>query len=277
MIDARLKLSVLAFTSPATYTDNSEAALDYGRDTFSVTTLTTGYIYLGYDKPFNAAYAEITTVNTAAGTMSFQYYNGSTWVSLTTARDLTKSFTRSGWIDWTKPTDWATTTVNSVSKYWVRFAPSVSHSATTVAGINIVFADDYDMQLEFPSILATAFIPSGETSHIKTHVAARNQLTQDLRDKGYLKVDIDGDKLNLTPWDLHDLEEVRQAATYLALSKVFFNYSDDPTDHWSAKSKYYEGKYSAALDKLKVSYDRDDDGVDEASEHAVSRTVRMSR
>ena len=276
MIDSRLRLSVL-HDDDGTFADRSEEALDYSRDPFPITFDTDDFLYIGYRKPIGAVYVELATVNANANTLSFEYWNGDEWRPLA-ARDLTKGLTRSGWFTWDKPDDWAANDVDTVEdKFWVRCNPSATHSATSVQAMNLVFADDYDLQTEFPTVIDTSFIPQGEVSHIKTHVAVRNQLIQDLRSKGYIKQDSSGNWLNLTPWDLHDIEEVRQAATFLALSKIFFNYSDDPNDHWLVKSKAYEDKYKANLTTLAPSVDADDDGVEDKSEQRVVKVTRMYR
>ncbi len=280
MIDARLKLSVFS-SAPVmaveTFTDHSEGAIDFGRDSFTTTLALTSYLYVGHSKPIGAAYCEISTVNTVANVLAFQYWNGATWTTLTTARDLTKGLTRSGWVSWDRPSDWAAHAVNGVTAFWVRAAPSVLHTATVLSGLNLIFADDFDLKTEFPNVQDAAFLPSGAVSHINTHVAVRNQMIQDLRNKGYIKTDLDGNWINLIPWDLHDVEEVRQAATSLALSKIFFQYSDNPQDHWMAKSTFYEAKYKATLELLKVSFDADDDGEVDSNEQGAMTVSRMYR
>ncbi len=277
MIDTRLRLSVF-HDDNGVFANKSDEALDFSRDTFSITLVAAeDYLYIGFYKPIGAVYCEIATVNTNANTFAMQYYDGTTWSSLEGTRDLTKGFTRSGWIAWTRPTDWTETAVNSSTMYWVRLRPSVTHSATTVAGINLILADDYDLQTEFPNVIDTGFIPTGEVSHIRTHTAVRNQLIQDLRNRGYLKLDAAGDWQSITPWDLLDIEEVKQAATYLALSKIFFNYSDDETDHWRSKSKYFEAKYKSNLELIKLTVDSDDDGAVDDAERQTFRVSRMYR
>lgn len=276
MIDSRLRLSVL-HDDNGTFADYSEEAVDFARDAFSISLATVDHLYVGYRKPIGSAYCELATANVNANTLAMQYWNGSTWTALEDARDLTKGLTRSGWLTWTKPSDWEESAVNGSTKYWVRITPSADHAATSVSGLNLILADDYDLQTIFPSVVESGFLPAGETSHVKTHVGARNQIIQDLRNRGYVKVDANGDWQNLTPWDLHDVEEVRQAATYLALSLIFFNYSDNPQDNWAAKAKSYEDKYKAQLDKLTVSIDADDDGKKDKAEQRRFTVVRMSR
>jgi hypothetical protein len=279
VIDTRLRLAVFTSTPVSaieTFTDQSDAALDFGRDTFSISLATTDYVYLGYTKPFGATYVELTTPNVTANQLVWEYWNGTAWTALT-GYDRTKGWLRSGFMTWNKPTDWSSSTVNGSAQFYVRAHPSANHSSTVVAGLNLVYADDYDLQTEFPAVRDAAFIPAGEISHIRTHVAVRNQLTQDLRNRGAIKTDSAGLLQNLTPWDLHDIEEARQAATFLALAKIFLGYSDNPADAWAVKAKHYEYKYKTAIDVIRVSYDSNDDGLESRGERALSRVTRLSR
>lgn len=66
----------------------------------------------------------------SGGTRTWEYWNGSAWTSLTTSvvtgsLDLTSSTNE---IKWTPPSDWATTTVNSTSAYWVRAVNATGYS-----------------------------------------------------------------------------------------------------------------------------------------------------
>lgn len=279
MLDTRLRLTVFTSNTVSaveTFTDQTAAAADFGLDTFTATLATTSFMYMAYPKPFGAAYIELPTANESTNTLALQYWNGSAWTVLA-LNDKTVGLTRSGFFGWDRPTDWAANTINGVNAYFVRLSPSNSQTEIEVGGLNLVYASDYDLKLQFPAATDPSFLPAGELSHIKMHVASRDQLIQDLRNKGYLKFDATGNWINLTPWDLHDINEVRQAAVFLALSKVFFNYSDDPVDHWSAKSKYYEAKYRNALDTVKVSYDVNDDGLETKPERLTTRVTRLYR
>jgi len=276
VIDSRLRLTVL-HKDDLTFADYTEQAADFGRDNFSTTlNASDDYLYVGFYKPINNVYCELATANTTVNTLTFEYYDGSTWVLLTTARDLTKGLTRSGYITWDKPTDWDDTVINSITKFWVRARPSVTHSATSIAGINLAFADDYDLQGEFPDVLTSGFIPAGEVSHIKTHGAVRNDIIQSLRNSGYLKTTATG-YATITPWDLLDIYELKQAAINLALSKIFFNYSDEDKDIWAVKSRVYDLRYKELMKLVTPSLDTDDDGTADASERRVSRVSRMVR
>jgi len=58
----------------------------------------------------------------------WEYYNGSAWVDLVTAHNLSdgsdafQADLEDEWclIEWTRPSDWATISINSVTAYWVR-------------------------------------------------------------------------------------------------------------------------------------------------------------
>ena len=71
--------------------------------------------------------ATVATFN-AAGVLHWEYWNGTTWSALTikydgtsgTTKDGTLSFGRDGAIVFVPPTDWAQSTVDSVTVYWVR-------------------------------------------------------------------------------------------------------------------------------------------------------------
>lgn len=54
--------------------------------------------------------------------VEWEYWNGSTWAALT-VKDSTLSLLQTGVnsVHWVPPSDWATTAVNSVTGYWVRF------------------------------------------------------------------------------------------------------------------------------------------------------------
>lgn len=265
MIDNRTKLHIY-HDDNSTFADHSENAVDFSRDTFSMTlSHTEDYLYMGYFKPIGAVFIELSTPNTTSNTLTFEYYNGSAWTSLE-VRDETKGFTRSGFITWTRPTDQTVVTINNTSDFFIRCRPSATHTATTVRGINLVFADDTSLSQEFPGITDEAFYQTGETSHILQHVAARNQIVQQLRSLGYSKYNNTTGEEMINQWELLDLYEVRQAAVYKALANIFFNLSDSPDDNWFAKHEEYKSRFDATIRGVFITIDSDDDGVKDAHE-----------
>lgn len=276
MLRTRNKLSVF-HDDNSSFADYSNEALDFDRDTISITLhQSEDYLYVGYYKPISAFYIELGTANTNAGSFTGEFYNGTTWVSLEGLHDDTKSFTRSGFITWDRnQTDEDNTTVNSTDKYWYRFRPSVTHSATVINGLNIVFADDQDLKREFFEI--SDFLPSGESSFILTHVACRDHIIQVLRNAGYEKRNSAMLREDLTAFDLLELGEIKLAATYLALSKIFSNIQDDEEDIWRQKSQDYMSLYSKSQKNGFLSLDLDDDGIKDIPERVQRMDVRIVR
>ena len=276
MLRTKNKLTVLDDDN-SSFSDYSVEALDFDRDTFTITLdSSTSYLYVGFEKPINTFYCELGTANTNAGVFTGEFYNGSTWATLSGLYDETASLTRSGFIQWDRnQTDEAATSVNSVEKFWYRFSPSVTHSATVIKGLNLIFADDTDLKREFFEV--SDFLPSGETSFILTHVATRDHIIQVLRNSGRYKKDLGGTKKDITVFDILDLGQIKLAATYLALSKIFSNVQDTETDMYRQKSIDYYSLYSMAEKNGFLTLDTDDDGITDDSERLVRRDVRIIR
>lgn len=261
-------LSVLYYKSSA-YTDYTVAAADFDRDSVSITLDTTEYIYLGFYKTISDVYFHLTTPNTNTGVISLQYWNGSAWTAATNLIDQTKGFTRSGFIKWDRPTD-RDVVINTVTQKWYRIAIGTKTSAMVIKGINLTFCDDWDLKQENSDILADTFLVGTDTSHIKIYQAVTSQIIQKLRNKGYT---ITGQKI-LTKWDLLKIEEVKVAATYLALHKIFMNASDS-TDNFKTRADYYLNLFNEYMGSLSI--DTSDDGVEDTAEVKTARSITMVR
>lgn len=73
--------------------------------------------------PFSSVIFNISTAATAAMTITWEYWNGSAWTTLSvTLVDKTSGFSVSGLcsVSWEQPSAWATNAVNSITGYWVR-------------------------------------------------------------------------------------------------------------------------------------------------------------
>lgn len=281
MVSNDLKLSVL-HDANASFTNYSNESHDYSRDTATITlTTTTGFIYIGFKKPINSLYIDFTTANTNAATTTLEYWNGTTWTAVGNLMDDSKGLTRSGFITWDRQTlanvD-VQKAVNSITKNWVRLSLSATTSAMVINGISNILADDQDLKQEVPEIADTNHL-AGKTSHILTHVAVRNQIIQDLRNKNYNVTNpTTGLVEDLTLWDILDINQLKQAAIFLALSKIYYNFSDRIDDIYGVKSIYYKDQYKAAIALSKLSLDSYSDGVANSAEtqkpFSISRIVR---
>ena len=90
--------------------------------------------YVGHDEIFYEINLNVTTANTSGTyTTVFEYWNGSAWSGLTDVTDGTNSLRTTGTntITYSKPDDWAKTSVNNDSRYWVRSRISVVGTAGT--------------------------------------------------------------------------------------------------------------------------------------------------
>lgn len=271
MLDTNTKLTVL-HDANSVFADHSKEAFDFSRDTFSLTlNKDTSYLYVGFYKPINSCFVSLSTANTNANSFTAEYYNGSSWTAVSDFYDDTKGFTRSGFMTWDRnQTNQASTTINSTSLFWIRLRPSVTHSATTLNGINFLFADDQDLTYEVPEITDTNHL-AGKTSHILTHVAARNEILQSLNNKDYKKLNpTTSYREDLTAWDILEGSQLKQAAVYLALSKIYFNFSDATDDKYHQKSKHFYAKFKEAFQLSQLSLDANDDGLLDVAEKASS-------
>lgn len=273
--------------SAASFTDYTEEAFDFSRDHFTLAiqaTPSVDYLYIGRRKPFHALYVEIDNSfpNAVATTLSAQYYKESTaaWTALTLTVEDTKAFTRSGFIKWSAPIDtsrvslWGDVAVNSTTLYWIRIAVGANITSTTkLRGINLVFADDKDLKTEDFGVLN--FLPKDEAnvaaqSHILTHIAAKEAILDRLNRDGKIKANFDDGTIeNTDEWDLLNIQQIRNAAKYKALAKIYFESSDSPEDVWWQKHLKYEAMYDQAYQLYILSLDTNDDGVEGSDEKAA--------
>jgi len=272
MIDAAQKLTV-KHDANGVFTDHSQDSADYLRDDYSVTLdAATDYLYIGYSKPFGSFYTHFTTPNASTNEFTAEIFDGTTWNTVSIS-DETKGFTRSGFMFFAKA-GMKAETIDGKEAFYIRLRPDVTHTATDIRGLNLVFSSDSVLKEEFFEIGNSSLLPAGENSHISTHVASRNMIIQRLRNKGYLTADgVTVEKLD--QWDLIDIFEVRQAATFLALSKIFFNLSDQVDDHWWIKYREYSNKFEESMRLSELSIDSNNDGIDNVDE--TTKSIRVFR
>jgi hypothetical protein len=270
MIDKRMNLTV-KHDDNGSFSDYSHKMGAYGRDAITLTiTSAEDDVYVGFAKPINAMYVDITSAAGSESTMTLEYWDGSAWTSVSELSDDTMGMNRSGFIRWNREenlTDYAKNAVDGQTMYWYKLNPGADRTDIVLSGLNLVFSDDYELSLEQPYISDSEFL-GNESSHIKTHVAARNEIIQKFRNKNYVKIDpISGDPEDITPWDLLDIDEVRLAASYLALSKIYYQLSDNPEDVWAIKSVEYYNKFEKYVNVARLSVDTNDDGIQDDVEN----------
>lgn len=244
----------------------SKDGADFTRDSFSLQMLASDYLYIGHDKEFGSLYVGLDTPNVNPASLTLEVYDGASWTETSYFQDETKGLTRAGFIFWDK-TGMNEIEVDGHSKFFMRLSISADSSLMSIRGMNLILSDDSRLRTNFPPINQEGFYPDGEESHLLTHVSARDEIIMELR-KRYQKrnpeiTDI-WSKINV--WDLIDIFELREAATYLALARTFHNKSDSPEDHWYQKYLHWNSKYKAAFETGYLSVDTDDDGKDDQEE-----------
>ena len=276
MININEKLNILYYNG-STYTDYTNELAEYGRDSATITLASTDSIYVGFYKPINTFYLYLTTANTNTIAMTLQYWNGSAFAAPVGFYNDTNGLKRSGFIRWDRnQVAEAKTTINASERYWYKIDVDTDTTEMIIAGLNILFSDDQDLKSEVPSI--DKMIPDGFTDHILSHVAARNELIRDLRSDGRYKEDLSTGKLkDITAFDLLDISQVKLASTYLALSKIFLNSSDDPLDTYNEKSKVYKTHYTSTMNMFYLNVDEDDDGIQDTSEELDQNSPQLAR
>jgi hypothetical protein len=97
------------------------------------TPTTNDAFYLGFDIPAGMSTIDIDVAGVGTWAVTWEYYNGSSWAALSGVDDRTSAFSILGRniVSWTVPADWETTTVVSLSAYWVRARVSSISSITT--------------------------------------------------------------------------------------------------------------------------------------------------
>jgi hypothetical protein len=277
MIKINEKLTVL-HDNNSVFSDFSNELVGFDRDSASFTFVTAeDSIYVGFYKPINVFYTEFTTANTNAATLTVKYYNGTTFTACAGLHDDTDGLTRSAFVKWDRnQTTEATTTINSTVLFWYKIDLSVDSSSMVIAGLNLVFSDDQDLKREIYEI--SKYLPSGVSTHILSHVSARDEIIQNLNIIGKSKVDgTSGWVEGITSFDLLDISEVKLASTYLALSKIMFAASDEVDDTYSFKAQKYENLAKNIVNNIRIKTDSDDDGLDDESENTTSLSGTIRR
>lgn len=93
------------------------------------------YIAFGSRHPFDGVKLTLGTAGAGTHTVTWQYWNGSSWTTLSTfGRQGITNFQQTAgtyFNEWGRPSDWATTTLNSITAYWVRAIVTAFTTYTT--------------------------------------------------------------------------------------------------------------------------------------------------
>lgn len=151
----------VATSGGTVFADETTDASDTGTADVPLGTAVDDALYFGYtSRQFGGVWIDMST-NASGGTRVLEYWNGSTWVALTntviTGALLLSADTA---IRWDVPSDWATTTVDSQSAYWVRIRTTALH--TTGGTISVMNGAPVEqlysaMTIEIPETVGRTF------------------------------------------------------------------------------------------------------------------------
>lgn len=250
MQDLNDKLTVLHTADGTAFENFSLAAFSFFKRQFSAS----ASIYIGFRKPVNSLYFGVSTGSPTNSTIGAEYWNGIAWTALP-IHDETGALAVSEFIRWVKPIDQAASTVSNSTLYWVRFTLSVS-APVILSGIGPLLCSeddlrnvDYNLDETSPKIL-------------KAMVAARNLITKEMQ---------------VSAWDILNLPDISDAATFMSLSNIYFNQSDRDGDHFEALAKAYLARYNDLRPKLGIGVDANNNGQTDAGEKVRNSTVYLER
>ena len=281
----KIKSNLLSFFHDGS--DKSKEINPFGIE-YSMTLTSTGHLDIGFTKPINQIFVEIKTANTNNSTISIQKHNGTTWVN-TECLDQTNGFKKSGFIFFNEDDQATKLNHNGIDQYWLRLKVSANTSAVLLNGINLVFCNLDDLRMEEPSI--EKFYPREISSHIFSMVAARDYILRRINNSqpyAYYLLSINAlaaqryvDVRNFNQFDIFDVNEIRDAAVFYTLHKIFSNRSDEQNDVYKQKADDYLAKFESSF-KLwqgrKLTIDIDNDGGETATDKNASiRTISITR
>lgn len=166
---------------------------------------------------------------------------------------------------------------------WVAGAESVGEFTLTIKidvnganlntvkinGVNLLFSDDAAIRKEVPDVMdkKKGFYPLGKETFVNFHEAARDEIMQRLRNIGYKKYSNQTKQYELiSHWDIIDVYEVREAAMFLTISKIYRHLANNPEDIYTYKYREFRTKFDSMFASETLSVDLNNNGILDPSE-----------
>lgn len=233
----------------------------------SVNISTSNFLYVGFYKPLFNLFFEISTANeTLTDTLKVERYNGTAWVEVD-SEDRTNGLTKSSHLvfEQLQDNDYKSLeknfTLDNKEMYWLKISSDSSITAT-LRYLNLVLCEEDNLKAEVPEITINNYYPLGLASHIYSLISTTNYIIKKINDAGEYKYN---DKFvrNINQFDIFDLEDLRESATYYTLHTIYANISDRKDDVYKQKSDYYLRKFQSSFNVFKnskLTLDSNDDG-----------------
>ena len=239
------------------------------------------HLFVGYYKPINHLFLNVPDRAIPDGdpepVLILAYWDGTAYDSVKGLKDFTFGLTQSGAVTWSNnQLNQAPNTESGVELYWYRLTMN-DQSQISFKGIGPLFSDDHDLIAVYPDIMSK--LPTGQTSFVRFHSEAVNDIVKDLRKIGLV---IDGNRLDssarkqIDAYDLLDKDEVREAAKYFTLSKIFSWLSDQTGDKWEQLAAKFESEAAGSMTPL-ITIDANNNGKLESTEIADPQPIIIGR
>lgn len=129
-----------------------------------------------------------------------------------------------------------------------------------------------DDQLKVYEIDIRKWIMAGRSTHKNAHRRAQKEILQWLDRQGYINID----REKLTKWDIRDVSEVNEWATFTALKIIYYGISNSKDDVFEQKAIHYEDREIVARARAILRLDFDKDGVSEPDEGIDPYSMRVA-
>ena len=136
-------------TTNSTFTDNTLEAQSPAGTSFTLFNSTADYLLIGHDSKFDMAMFDVDTAG-SLGALTWQFSTSSSWTTFVPASaryELDPDDNEGGAYDFSKDgaeifppnllSDWATRSINSVTKYWIRVSAASVSTAPTIKRIQM--------------------------------------------------------------------------------------------------------------------------------------------
>lgn len=231
-----------------------------------------GDLELGYYKPISSLYVNLPKNNNIRN-LSLKYFDGIGWEEVSGLKDMSFGLKSAGFISWNRnQINEKKIVLNDHGLYWYKLS-CTGTEAVNFRGISMLFSDDFDLIAAYPSIMN--HLPEGQETFVRFHEEAAKDIVNDLKRTGIVINNnlMDSSKRKrLDVFDLMDFEEVREAAKYFTLAKIFGWLSDAPNDKWQLLESKFEAEAAGSLTPL-ITIDENDNGLLDDSEKLQPNNV----
>lgn len=117
-------------------------------DNFTINAANADFLYIGDDTKFSRVVVDIATGDGGSETLTYNYWNGSSWTALSNViNNAGTTFSEDGSLLFDEPSDWSTTAVDGVTRYWIRISSSTGgpNVSPTVAEFDVTDRHSKDL------------------------------------------------------------------------------------------------------------------------------------